>query len=207
MALARAVYARTKYVLLDDPLSAVVRLYLDLYALVLMCLFVFSRIATLRDFCTIGFCVGRYWPIGQWYVTPRLFIVFNYRCYAQILVTHHVELVLPGTFYLIRMLDGRIDTQGTVKDLRARGVLDEIAQDSAADVKSSEPVAASEEPIEAIADESPQSHQGEHGHEGVSTEQTQRKQPRKLVKDEHRERGGVKFSIYKSYMKASYVDI
>jgi len=30
VALARAVYARTKYVLLDDPLSAVVRKYADL---------------------------------------------------------------------------------------------------------------------------------------------------------------------------------
>ena len=46
----------------------------------------------------------------------------------QILVTHHVELVLPGANYLVRMLDGRIDTQGTIKDLRASGVLDDIAQ-------------------------------------------------------------------------------
>ena len=31
------------------------------------------------------------------------------------------------------------------------------------------------------------------------------KKPRKLVKDEHRETGGVKWSIYNSYLKASYV--
>ena len=29
------------------------------------------------------------------------------------------------------------------------------------------------------------------------------KKPRKLVKDEHRETGGVKWSVYKSYLKAS----
>ena len=87
--------------------------------------------------------MGRYWPIGQWYVAPQLFIIFNYRCSAQILVTRHVEVVLPETFYLIRMLDGRINTQGTVKDLCACGILDGLAQHSVADVKSSEPVAAS----------------------------------------------------------------
>ena len=41
------------------------------------------------------------------------------------------------------MLNGRINTQGTVKDLRARGILDGLAQHSVADVKLSEPVTAS----------------------------------------------------------------
>lgn len=56
---------------------------------------------------------------------PRPYIIV-----LQILVMHHVELVLPGTYYIIRMLDGRIDTQGMAKNLRARGVLGDIAQDS-----------------------------------------------------------------------------
>ncbi|KAF9007200.1 hypothetical protein BDQ17DRAFT_1351594 [Cyathus striatus] len=116
VALARAVYARTRYVLLDDPLSA-------------------------------------------------------------ILVTHHVELVLPGAFYLVRMLDGRIDTQGTVADLRAQGVLDDIAHDAEVDVKKEEEV---EKEVVAV--------------EEAGTA---------LVKDEHREIGGVKWGIYKSYLRAS----
>lgn len=41
------------------------------------------------------------------------------------------------------MLDGHINTQGTVKDLRARGILDGLAQHSVTDVKSLEPVTAS----------------------------------------------------------------
>lgn len=45
-------------------------------------------------------------------------------------MTHHIDLFLPsnglGANYLVRMLDGRIDTQGTVQDLRARGLLDTI---------------------------------------------------------------------------------
>ncbi|KAH7922269.1 P-loop containing nucleoside triphosphate hydrolase protein [Leucogyrophana mollusca] len=155
VALARAVYAHTKYILLDDPLSAV-------------------------DSHTARF------------LYERLFRGPLLANRTVILVTHHVELVLPGTYYLVRMLDGRIDTQGTTKDLRAQGVLEHIAQDSATDVKEEEPVAATEAPIEAedIDEESQK-----------PAEAT--KKPRKLIKDEHRESGGVKFAIYNAYLKAS----
>lgn len=45
---------------------------------------------------------------------------------VQILVTHHVDLVLPAAGYLVQMLDGRIDTQGTISELRQRGLLKQI---------------------------------------------------------------------------------
>ncbi|KAL4065666.1 hypothetical protein V8B97DRAFT_2010327 [Scleroderma yunnanense] len=167
VALARAVYARTKYVLLDDPLSAV-------------------------DSHTARFLYDR---------LLRGPLLANR---TVILVTHHVELVLPGAYYLVRMLDGRIDTQGTVKDLQERGVLDFIAQDSAADVKLAEPVVPADATVEAIVAESPRSPSPESPELGEeAAKPAKRKQPRKLVKEEHRERGGVKFSIYKSYMQAS----
>ncbi len=110
----------------------------------------------------------------------------------QVLVTHHVELVLPGTHYLVRMLDGRIDAKGTVKDLRAQGLLDEITQEAALE--------AHEEQIQA-------EHSTEDTVEAITDKPTdiEAKKPRKLIKDEHRETGGVKWSIYKSYLKASYV--
>ncbi|KAJ7660132.1 hypothetical protein DFH06DRAFT_1472233 [Mycena polygramma] len=148
VALARAVYVRTKFVLLDDPLSAV-----DSHT----ARFLFDKL--LRG--------------------PLL----AHR--TVILVTHHIDLVLPGTHYLVRMLDGRIDVQGTVEDLRAQGILDEITQDAAAEAKAEEPVAAIEDTI----DDS-----------GVVAKPSK---PRKLVKDEHRAVGGVKWVIYKSYLKAS----
>jgi len=90
------------------------------------------------------------------------------------------------------MLDGRIDTQGTVKDLRAQGILDNIAQDSAAEVEAEEPVVASESLVDAQADVAEADKSAE-----------PKKKPRKLIKDEHRETGGVKWSIYNSYLKAS----
>ncbi|KAF9219839.1 P-loop containing nucleoside triphosphate hydrolase protein [Gyrodon lividus] len=155
VALARAVYARTKYVLLDDPLSAV-------------------------DSHTARFLYEK---------LLRGPLLANR---TVVLVTHHVELVLPGAHYLVRMLDGRIDAQGTVTDLRAQGILDYITQDAEADVKQQEPVSVSEAPLEEPDTEKLAQTTGDHT-----------KKPRKLVKDEHRESGGVKWSVYNSYLKAS----
>jgi len=107
-----------------------------------------------------------------------------------------VELVLPGTYYLVRMLDGRIDTQGTVEYLRAQGVLDDITQDESIQVQKEDQVAVSDAHLgpeaEVDADDKP-------------TEDI--KKPRQLVKDEAREHGAVKWSIYNTYLEASFVFI
>ncbi|KAK7005882.1 hypothetical protein R3P38DRAFT_3040178 [Favolaschia claudopus] len=150
VALARAVYAKTQYVLLDDPLSAV-----DSHT---------SQI--LYEKCLRG-------PL----LANR----------TVVLVTHHIELVLPGAHYLVRMLDGRIDAQGTVQELRAQGVLDDIRHDAAIEVqkeeKSAEVIEADANPVE------------------------EKKAPRALVQDEKRQQGGVKWEIYKSYLRASSYSI
>ncbi|KIP06892.1 hypothetical protein PHLGIDRAFT_128004 [Phlebiopsis gigantea 11061_1 CR5-6] len=154
VALARAVYAPTKYVLLDDPLSAV-----DSHT----ARFLFDKL--LRG--------------------PLL----AHR--TVILVTHHVELVLPGTHYLVRMLDGRVDTQGTPKDLRTRGVLDDITHDESVEAHKEEQAV---EVAEASTDEEAK----------VDDAETPKaKAPRKLIEEEHRETGTVKWAIYKTYLKAS----
>lgn len=81
------------------------------------------------------------------------------------------------------MLDGRIDSQGIVKDLRLEGVLDSIVRD--------EFVQAQREFIQ----------------KDVKTGDTpppeSYKLPRKLIEEEHREVGSVKWSIYKTYLQAS----
>lgn len=97
------------------------------------------------------------------------------------------------------MLDGRIDTQGTVEDLRDQGVLEHIAYDAAADLHKDEMALA--EAKEASAESS--SSNGEGDAEDPTGAPSEVKKPRKLVKDEHRETGGVKWAIYKSYLKAS----
>ncbi|KAJ4488293.1 ABC transporter type 1, transmembrane domain-containing protein [Lentinula aciculospora] len=159
VALARAVYARTKYVLLDDPLSAV-----DSHT----SRFLYEKL--LRG------------PL----LASR----------TVILVTHHIDLVLPGAHYLVRMLDGRIDTQGTVADLRASGLLEDIAHEAEAQAQRETQAVAAEETaaveVEALEGEDLSKD---------STEET--KKPRKLVEDEKREQGGVKWRIYKKYLQAS----
>lgn len=109
-------------------------------------------------------------------------------------MTHHVELVLPGTYYLVRMLDGRIDTQGTVKDLRAQGILDDIAHDESLQVKNEDQITVSDPPVDPEADV-----------DGALQATKDIKKPRKLVKDEAREHGAVKWSIYNTYLEASFV--
>ncbi|KAJ7045901.1 hypothetical protein C8F04DRAFT_452844 [Mycena alexandri] len=149
VALARAVYSRKKYVLLDDPLSAV-----DSHT----SQFLFEK-------CLCG-------PL----LANR----------TVILVTHHVELVLPGAYFVVRVLDGRIDTQGTVQELRAQGVLDEITHEAAVEVKKEEILT-----VDAVDPE-------------TLIELTEaKKTPRKLVEDEHREIGSVKWSVYQAYLSAS----
>lgn len=86
IALARAVYAQTKYVLLDDPFSAV-----DAQT---------SRYLYDRLFCS-PLLEGR----------------------TVILVTHHITLFLSTASYIVHILDGRISTQGYVRDLQASGRL------------------------------------------------------------------------------------
>lgn len=106
-----------------------------------------------------------------------------------------MELVVPGAYYLVRMLDGRIDTHGTIKDLRAQGILDDIAQDAEVEVQ--------KEKDALIAKETVSAEEAAIEGEGEQKDDTTAKKPRKLVKDEHRETGGVKWSIYNSYLKAS----
>ena len=62
---------------------------------------------------------------------------------TQILVSHHVELLLPITDYIVRILDGRIDSQGTPTELRESGALDGLIAIEGAEMAAEEPVVAS----------------------------------------------------------------
>ncbi|KIJ38897.1 hypothetical protein M422DRAFT_781226 [Sphaerobolus stellatus SS14] len=152
VALARAVYARTQYLILDDIFSAV-----DSHT----ARFLFESL--LRG------------PL----VANR----------TVLLVTHHVELVLPGTHYLIQMAEGRIVRQGTLAELKARGELDFIEHEVKEDTV--------EEALE-DADETKKA-----APTAPAVPESERKKARKLVDDEIRSEGGVKWKIYKTYLKAS----
>ncbi|KAI5993554.1 hypothetical protein EDD15DRAFT_2167135 [Pisolithus albus] len=137
VALARAIYAQTDYVLLDDPFSAI-------------------------DVKTSRFLYD------QLFCGPLL----NDR--TVILVTHRVDLVLPRAAYIVHMQDGRIDTQGYVKDLQASGRLPSLHQDL--------PEEDQEEPLK---------------------NPRKRDQLKKPVPVESVVSGGVTLSTYKTYLQAS----
>lgn len=97
------------------------------------------------------------------------------------------------------MLDGRIDTQGTLEDLRSRGVLEDIAHAESADVQQVEGAI-----VEAVAEDAEAGSVAAEAKDVAKITEAAKK-PRKLIKDEKREEGGVKWSIYKTYLKASCV--
>ncbi|TFK44030.1 multidrug resistance-associated ABC transporter [Crucibulum laeve] len=151
VALARAVYARTKYVLLDDPLNAVDS----------------DTARILYESLICGpLLAGR----------------------TVVLVTHQVALVLPAAHYVVSMLNGRVNYQGTVEELQSRGLLHNIPAYLAIPDSNQE----HHRPNDIIDDDKV---------EGQKTSGV--KAPRKLVEDEHRETGSVKLHVYSSYLKAS----
>lgn len=108
------------------------------------------------------------------------------------------------------MLDGRIDTHGTVASLRDQGILEAIEQESEVQVMQEEEAVAKEmgigektaeeEAVEGVLEGGEDNRAGE---EGEAVKKGKGKKPRKLVKDEQRLTGGVKWPIYKTYLKAS----
>jgi hypothetical protein len=112
-------------------------------------------------------------------------------------VTHHVELVIPSAQYFVRMLDGRIDTQGTVTELQSRGLLDYIVLEAQA---AEEPEVVTAEELAIVANTS-------------DTDNTlldkgtinKSRKPKKLVEDEARASGSVKWRVYKAYLQATSV--
>lgn len=89
------------------------------------------------------------------------------------------------------MLDGRIDTQGTVAALQAQGILEDIEHSALIEAHKAEASLVDSKVVEETVDSD------------APKPEDKVKKPRKLVKDEHRETGGVKWSVYKSYLKAS----
>ncbi|KAI0634381.1 hypothetical protein C8Q77DRAFT_1056057 [Trametes polyzona] len=162
VALARAIYVPTKYVLLDDPLSAV-------------------------DSHTARF------------LYEKLFRGPLLANRTVILVTHHVELMLPGADYLVRMADGRIEAQGFVSELRASGQLGDFAN---ADPGGPDGPGDASRPRVKEVDMEPAPAAESDADEGEEASQKAKK-PRKLVEEEHRASGNVKWPIYKTYLKAA----
>jgi ABC-type multidrug transport system ATPase subunit len=72
---------------------------------------------------------------------------------SKILVSHHVELLLPSADYLVRIVDGHIEAQGTPDELRAAGALDGLVALEETEITNAEPITSKEavdEEVEAV---------------------------------------------------------
>ncbi|CED85550.1 Multidrug resistance-associated protein/mitoxantrone resistance protein, ABC superfamily [Phaffia rhodozyma] len=155
VALARAVYSRSKTVLLDDVLAAV-------------------DVGTARhlfEHCLRG---------------PLL------RDRTVVLVSHHVDLLLPGAHMLIQMLAGKIETIGTTEELRASGVLPALLEEDEKD-SSSFVAPVKENEVDKDTEEADQ--------KDISA--VKAKKPKKLHAEEERSESSLEWRIYKLYILAS----
>ncbi|KAG0240918.1 hypothetical protein BGW41_006574 [Actinomortierella wolfii] len=174
VSLARAIYSRARHVLLDDCLSAV-----DAHTA--------EHIYTQ---CLIG-------PIME-----------HRTC---ILVTHHVRLCIATAKHLVVMNNGMIEIQGTVQELRDKGVLarimDEEEEHNVPPTSDDETVGDDEELGAAMNLSKPELVRRKSS--AVNKKRTDReeapvpaKDAKKLVQEETRQEGSVKWEIYKIYLNA-----
>lgn len=99
----------------------------------------------------------------------------------MIIVSHHVELLLPVATALLRVVDGRIETQGTIEELQTRGDLVSIVAHEKTAVPEEESVI-----VETTEEEK----------DPMDATAGPKHEARKLVKDEEREVGNVAWSTY-----------
>lgn len=170
VSLARAIYSRSRHVLLDDCLSAV-----DAHTA-----------EHIYGKCLIG-------PIMK-----------NRTC---ILVTHHVRLCIPTAKLVVLMHNGEITLQGTVQQLREQGTLSQVMEedeeeqttDSDADTVGENDVGSS-----STISKPPKLRRKSTAKDlnAANTPAEPAKDAKKLVLEETRQEGRVKWSIYQVYVNA-----
>ncbi|KAG8737214.1 hypothetical protein FRC10_008460 [Ceratobasidium sp. 414] len=165
VALARAVYARTQVVILDDILSGISLILTTLTSLpyrpnVLPSAVDAPTAEHLVQKCLLG-------PL------------MKHR--TVVLVTHHVDLVLPSVSWVVKLHEGQIEVQGTTAELRESGALASAG--------------ASQKKVQ----NSKQEHPGDMN----DPKPKDAKDVRKLVEDETKSTGNVKIRVYKTYLSAA----
>ncbi|QRW10315.1 ABC transporter [Ceratobasidium sp. AG-Ba] len=162
VALARAVYAHNKVVLLDDILSGKLSS---------------SPIWNSSEF--VGLLAVDSHTAEHLVSRCLLGPLMKHR--TVVLITHHVDLVLPAAGWVVRIKEGRIEAQGVVETVRESGMLP---------VTSEKQVTSDEEP---------------HGQENQkeADKKDEKKLARKLVEDEKKSTGSVTTQVYMTYLSAA----
>lgn len=124
-----------------------------------------------------------------------------------VLVTHHVRLCIPTAKYIVLMNNGEINAQGSVQQLREQGLLSLVLEeDEDQNVDSSDSDTVNDNDLGSssnIAKPNPVRRKSTANDLKSSQElDKQTKTARKLVQEEAREEGSVKWSIYLVYASA-----
>ncbi|KAL4244437.1 ATP-binding cassette transporter C [Abortiporus biennis] len=120
-----------------------------------------------------------------------------------ILVSHHVQLCIPGAQYIVALDNGRVQFEGNRQSFQNSEVLEALIHSNAADAsddKEQTKVHTVEE-IEIKGDERPNGDQDDNNNQ-ESNVKAEKKAPRKLVEEEARVVGNISKDVWFMYFKA-----
>ncbi|KAH9036170.1 ATP-binding cassette transporter [Lactarius pseudohatsudake] len=137
-----------------------------------------------------------------------------------ILVSHHVQLCVPGASYIVALENGRVLYKGDRQGFQSSGVIDRLSQSGASDSLVKDEAEAGAE--QAIEDMPLQTEKGDSREDGPSSSKMrsedsssgaetpvadaepspQKKGPRKLVEEETRAVGRIGRPVWETYLKA-----
>jgi ABC-type protease/lipase transport system fused ATPase/permease subunit len=120
---------------------------------------------------------------------------------TRILVTHHLKLCISQAAYAVFLSNGSIENAGAVTELQERGILERIIASAEEGAQEAEEQIQEEE-LELRRTTTRDSNMSPHADHSVDAPSGEPK-ARQFIQDEERERGAVKWSIYKAYLKAS----
>ena len=123
---------------------------------------------------------------------------------TRILVTHHIDLCLPTTDYVVLLADDTVRHAGLVEDLQAAGLLGQISREMQLEHESDsdsgqfdlrEDYGMSEDMSKTLT--------RIRTTESTVDEAKPKTKPKKFTEDEKRETGAIKISIYKEYLSTA----
>lgn len=121
---------------------------------------------------------------------------------TRILVTHHLKLCMSEAAYAVFLSNGTVENAGSVAHLQELGILDRIIAkvEDGAEEAEEQIVEEDNELRRTITRESAMSRQTDHVGHGAPIIIPKTLQ---FIQDEERERGAVKWTIYKAYLTSS----
>ncbi|KAJ5280778.1 hypothetical protein N7478_006150 [Penicillium angulare] len=126
---------------------------------------------------------------------------------TRVLVTHHVALCLPRTDYSVLLENGCVKYAGTIDELQKSNHLDDILREEHAAEETHQKAVDDKQDAQVSEGGTLQkvisstSHRRPSTTANVTATTPSKDAPKKFVKDEEREKGSVRLSIYKAYFK------